>query len=310
LEERRGKRESRLGNHRGVETSEATIPGSMLLCASSPYARRGVLWDAYRKHYGKDGDPVLVWKAPTRAMNPTVPEEIIAEAYEADPASANAEYGAEFRSDVETFVSIEVVQGVLMHGRLELPPGPGIYHAFCDPSGGSSDSMTLAITHRQSDGITVLDAVRDLKAPFSPESVVHEFCLLLKSYGIGVVHGDRYGGEWPRERFQVHGIRYEVSEKTKSDLYQLVGLERRTARRGKDSIDHPPGGRDDVVNAAAGALVLAAAGLTMNVAAMKAVTMKLMMLGPYNSRRPLGERRPDMRIGERQAAMLQRSRGF
>jgi hypothetical protein len=35
---------------------------------------------------------------------------------------------------------------------------------------------------------------------------------------------------------------------------QLVGLERRTARGGKDSIDHVPGGRDDVANVAAGAL--------------------------------------------------------
>jgi hypothetical protein len=36
---------------------------------------------------------------------------------------------------------------------------------------------------------------------------------------------------------------------------QLVGLERRTARSGKDSVDHTPGGHDDVANAAAGVLV-------------------------------------------------------
>ncbi len=40
---------------------------------------------------------------------------------------------------------------------------------------------------------------------------------------------------------------------------QLLGLERRVARGGKDSIDHGPGGRDDVSNAAAGALVLVGA---------------------------------------------------
>jgi hypothetical protein len=34
-----------------------TVPGSMLLCASSPHARRGALWEAYRKHFGQDGDP-------------------------------------------------------------------------------------------------------------------------------------------------------------------------------------------------------------------------------------------------------------
>ena len=38
---------------------------------------------------------------------------------------------------------------------------------------------------------------------------------------------------------------------------QLLNLERRTSRSGKDSIDHGLGGHDDVVNAAAGALVMA-----------------------------------------------------
>jgi hypothetical protein len=38
---------------------------------------------------------------------------------------------------------------------------------------------------------------------------------------------------------------------------QLVGLERRTVRSGRDSIDHGPGGHDDLANAAAGALLSA-----------------------------------------------------
>ena len=41
----------------------------------------------------------------------------------------------------------------------------------------------------------------------------------------------------------------------KSDrlVNQLSGLERRTARAGKDSIDHAPGAHDDLANAVAGA---------------------------------------------------------
>jgi hypothetical protein len=40
---------------------------------------------------------------------------------------------------------------------------------------------------------------------------------------------------------------------------QLLGLERRTARGGRDAIDHGPGGHDDVANAVAGVLVACAA---------------------------------------------------
>jgi hypothetical protein len=40
-------------------------------------------------------------------------------------------------------------------------------------------------------------------------------------------------------------------------IAQLCGLERRTARSGRDQIDHPPGGHDDVCNAALGVLLLA-----------------------------------------------------
>ena len=42
---------------------------------------------------------------------------------------------------------------------------------------------------------------------------------------------------------------------------QLVGLERRTTRGGRDAIDHARGGHDDVANAVAGALLSATAKL-------------------------------------------------
>jgi hypothetical protein len=99
----------------------------------------------------------------------------------------------------------------------------------------------------------------------------------LRRYGISKLTGDRYAGEWPVARFREHGIAFEQSARPKSDLYhdllpllnagrvelldnqrllvQLVGLERRVSRQGKDSIDHTPGGHDDVANAVAGCLV-------------------------------------------------------
>lgn len=106
-----------------IRPAMATVPGALLLCISSPYARRGELWRADREHFGKDGDDVLVWQADTRTMNPTVSQTVIDRAYAEDAAVARAEYGAQFRSDVESFISREALDASVVPGRLELPPG-------------------------------------------------------------------------------------------------------------------------------------------------------------------------------------------
>lgn len=269
---------------RAVRPALARVPGSLLVVVSSPYARRGVLFSAWQKHHDQpDGEVVLV-QADTLTLNPTFDARAIARAYEDDPSSAAAEHGAQFRSDVEGFVSREAVEACTVPGRLELPPLPGVaYVGFVDPSGGSQDSFTLAVAHGEQRGdqtIAVLDCVREVRPPFSPEQVVEQFAALLASYRVKHVNGDRYAGEWPREQFQKHGITYVPSERAKSDIYrdvlpalnsgrvelldhprlltQLQNLERRTARGGRDSIDHAPGGHDDLVNAGCGALVFAA----------------------------------------------------
>jgi Terminase large subunit, T4likevirus-type, N-terminal len=251
-----------------------TIPGAMLLCASSPYARRGALWSHFKRYYGADDTNVLVWKAPTRTMNATVPQRVIDEARERDPAAAASEYDAEFRTDIGAFVDRETIEACVATGVTVRAPLSGVrYRAFVDPSGGSSDSMTMAIAHSENERV-VVDCLLERRAPFSPEAVVAEICGTLKGYRCATVTGDRYAGEWPRERFSVHGVKYEPAEMNRSELYlaflpllnsgrldlldhprmvaQFVGLERRTARSGKDSIDHAPGSHDDIANAVAG----------------------------------------------------------
>ena len=212
-------------------------------------------------------------------MNPSLDQTVIDEAYEDDPASAAAEFGAEFRNDIADFVPREVIEACTVPGRMELLPAAGLfYQAFVDPSGGTSDSMTLAIAHRQDD-IGVLDAVREIRPPFSPQEVVTEFAALIRAYRLHEVVGDRYAGEWPREAFRDAGIGYRLSDKPKAEIYrdtlpllnsgkvelldvprlasQFCGLERRASRGGRDMIDHGPGAHDDLANAAAGALLLA-----------------------------------------------------
>jgi hypothetical protein len=259
----------------------ATIPDAMLLCASSPYARRGVLWDAYRRYFASADPNVLVWKAATRTMNATVPQRVIDEEIERDPAHAAAEYGAEFRVDIDSFVSREVVEACVDDGVFERAPLSSVrYFGFADPSGGSADSFTAAVAHQDGDQV-ILDAVREVKPPFSPEAVAKQFAEFFLTYHVSSIRSDHYAGEWPKEQFRKHGVECWPADKTRSELYlemlpklnsrrasllddkrlqaQLIGLERRTSRAGKDSIDHAPGGHDDVANAAAGAIVYAAA---------------------------------------------------
>jgi len=262
-----------------IRPSLATLNGK-IIALSSPYARRGVLWENYKRYYGKDSsERVLVAQAPSLLMNNLLPKSVVEQAYKEDAASAKAEYGAEFRTDVETFISREAVDACVMPGRIELPPLSGVnYFAFTDPSGGSKDAFTMAIAHKEND-IIVIDAIRTMKPPFSPESVVDEFCTTLKLYRISEVNGDRYAGEWPREQFRKRNINYKTADKPKSDLYrdmlpiinsgrvelldndqsinELTNLERRTARGGKDSIDHAPGSHDDLINSIAGVISIA-----------------------------------------------------
>jgi hypothetical protein len=251
----------------------ATTQGPLIII-SSPYARRGELWELHRRHYGPEGDPlILVAQGASRDFNPTLPQSVVDRALERDHAAASAEYLAQFRTDIEGFVSFETVQACI-GDHLEMAPlKQRRYFGFVDPSGGSADSFTMAVSHKDGERI-VIDATREVKPPFSPDGVVDELAILLKTYRIRRVTGDRYAGEFPRELFRKHGIEYRCAEKPKSYLYrdllpllnsgrivlpksdrllnQIVGLERRTARSGRDSIDHGPGSHDDLANCVAG----------------------------------------------------------
>lgn len=131
-----------------VRPGLATTSGPLLM-VSSPYARRGELWNAYDKNFGAKGDPkIVVAQAASRTMNPSLPQSVVDRALERDPSSAAAEFLAQFRTDIESFVSLEAVRACITAGTFEPPREPGCaYVGFVDPSGGQSDSMTLAVAH-------------------------------------------------------------------------------------------------------------------------------------------------------------------
>jgi hypothetical protein len=178
--------------------------------------------------------------------------------------------------------------------RLELPPDHGEqYYCFLDSASGiakGGDSMAMGIAsvrglyddsnNRPLGDVYVLDFVREVQPPFESNAVAADFAKIMRSYGISRCVTDRFSYGWVEPVFREHGIFLEYSQKTKSEIYlaalpllgsgsirlldnsrlkaQILNLERRVARGGHESVDHPTGNfHDDLANVALGALVLA-----------------------------------------------------
>jgi hypothetical protein len=272
-----------------TELYNAVTPGmltlhdqAMPIGISTPHTKSGLLWDKYREKYGTDDPAVLVVKATSMQLNPTLPAEIIEAEIASDPARKRSEYLCEWREDISGFVSSEIIDAATIKKQVLSPIEGVVYTGFIDISGGARDSHTCSVSFKDSTGCCVLAATRELKSE-NTESVVAEFAALLKSYGVATVWGDRYGAFWVADAFQRHGIQLKHSPHSRSELYlnllpmlsagqaklldikrlrgQLVALERRTIRgTGKEIVDHPSkaGAADDLSNCVAGALVMVA----------------------------------------------------
>jgi hypothetical protein len=143
--------------------------------------------------------------------------------------------------------------------------------------------MTLGVSHMEGAKL-VLDKLIAVAPPFDPEAVVVRFCEVLASFGLNRVVGDQYGGDWISSSFGRHGVAYQPSELSASQIYiecgvlfsqgliellditalrtELSLLERRprAGSRG-DSVDHPRGFHDDQAISALGSLLLIATSI-------------------------------------------------
>lgn len=258
---------------RAVKPSLATV-GGKLIAISSPYAKKGWTYKTHQKHFANDLGKTLVWNCDSRTMNPLLPQSVIDEAMAEDPAAARSEFGGEFRDDVGEWLPREVIERLVIPDCIEILPRPGVtYRAFFDPSGGRADDAVLAIGYLKSRTVKLTKLCR-WRPPCNPYEVISKAAEELKRWGIRKVVGDNYAAEFVARAFESSGVKYEQCKKNKSQLYgellpkmcageialldnealitQLASLERRTRSGGKDIVDHPPGGHDDLSNALAG----------------------------------------------------------
>ena len=252
--------------------------GTRLIKISTPYMKGGVLYEDFQRAFGQDDPDLLVWRAPSTLMNPSLRAERLERERRLDSTRFAREYEAEFVDDVAAFLPAVWVDDAVVPGRYELAPQSDLqYIAGVDPSGGGKDAFTLAIVHTQSSDAVVLDVIKGkarvgTKAP-DLAGVVSEYAAILRCYHCHEVVGDRYAGQWVRQAFGDVGIRYRDVDRDRSAYYldlepllsqgrvelldhaqlarELKALERRARAGGKDRVDHPRGGSDDYANALA-----------------------------------------------------------
>ena len=83
------------------------------------------------------------------------------------------------------------------------------YSAFCDPTGGVNDAMTLAAGHLERGEMGVLAALLEVRPPFYLTVAVAECVALLRRFGVTRAASERWGGEWVKARFAEQRIEVE-----------------------------------------------------------------------------------------------------
>ena len=115
-----------------VRPSMLGVPGALLLAISSPHRRAGALYETDQRVWGKNGDPILFWRAATWEMRPDTPghralyptfQQELEEARDRDPQWFNAEYGAQYRLDLEDYLTLEQLTAVTVD-RADIPYAP------------------------------------------------------------------------------------------------------------------------------------------------------------------------------------------
>jgi hypothetical protein len=150
-----------------LEVYRAVMPAlqrkasGMLIAISSPYRKSGLMYNKFKSAFGQDDKRVLVVRAASALLNPTVDQAAIDAALLDDPESARSEWLAEFRSDLSGYLDDKSIDDAIDNSRpLELPPKSGVrYHTFVDMSGGRSDFSTCCVCHVEGERI-IIDAIR------------------------------------------------------------------------------------------------------------------------------------------------------
>lgn len=205
---------------------------------SSPFGPVGLLYETYKRHFGKLSKTLVV-HAPTRAMNPSFPQESIDAIAAEDPDTAAREYGAEWVDAESAFLPAAIVVPAIRETPLIRPrPSRARCVAAMDPA-ARGNAWTLAVAFLQDSRLVIAGAwqwIGSKQAPLSPSKTFGEIADILRPFGSPTIRTDGWSFDSLDDIARSHGLRLlEVSPSERDAAYGRL-----KAGLGNGAIELPP----------------------------------------------------------------------
>lgn len=186
------------------------LPRAQAWLISSPYGPQGLLYDAWRAHWGQLGRRWLIVRAPTRWLNPTFPQSRIDELRASDPDRAAREYDAAWADADAAYLEAVLVDRCTRAADGDVPRAPGhTYVAVTDPA-TRGNAWTVGIATMTAERRCVVAAVRQWvgsrTAPLRPSEVLREIAALCRAYGVSMVETDPWAADALRDIAEGYGL--------------------------------------------------------------------------------------------------------
>ena len=204
-----------------IRRGQIAFPGKKLLKISTPFIKGGVLFDDFKNFYGQPQQDVLVWRASSSLMNPSLDNGNLEREQRLDPQRFEREYMAEFIDDISAWIPGAWVESAVTKGIEKRAPRTAVAVRL--------DRRSIGPAHRRVHALRLSPGEKHLRPGFlrawhatgraaDLDSVVKSICEVSAAYGCKTVIGDQASESWSvRVRRARHG--FSGQQKNTSECY-------------------------------------------------------------------------------------------
>jgi len=196
------------------------LPGGQTIVASTPWAQAGLLYDLYRKNFGKPTD-ALVAHAPTLVLHDSeMTRSIVERERRRDPDNARREFDAQFMTSGTT---VFFEEAIIDAATVDEPyaPAPGDVIAAGGDFGFRSDSSALMLV-ALSGGVLHVFAGVELRPeeglPLKPSATVAAFAKCIAGRA-SYLMADQHYREAIAEHLETHDLTYAAAPVQPHETY-------------------------------------------------------------------------------------------